>query len=32
MKIVIDTNVIASDIFFGGKPRQLVELLLEKEL
>jgi len=25
MRIVIDTNVIASAIFFGGKPRKLVE-------
>ena len=32
MKIVIDTNVIASAIFFGGKPRQLIELLVGKEL
>lgn len=30
MRIVIDTNVIASAIFFGGKPRQLVDLLLHK--
>ena len=27
MKIVIDTNVVASAIFFGGKPRKLIECL-----
>lgn len=27
MKIVIDTNIIASSIYFGGKPRVLVDLL-----
>lgn len=32
MKIVIDTNVVASAIFFGGRPRQLLEMLLNKEL
>ncbi len=30
MRIVIDTNVVASAIFFGGKPKQLIELLLQK--
>lgn len=30
MKIVIDTNVVASAIFFGGRPRQLLEMLLKK--
>ena len=28
MKIVIDTNIVASAIFFGGRPRQLLEELL----
>lgn len=28
MRIVIDTNVIASAIFFGGRPRELLERLL----
>ena len=28
MKIVIDTNVVASAIFFGGRPRQLLEELV----
>ena len=27
MKIVIDTNVIVSALFFGGKPRALLELV-----
>ena len=28
MKIVIDTNVVASAVFFGGRPRKLLEKLL----
>lgn len=32
MKIVIDTNVIASGVFFGGRPRELLEKLLLGEL
>ena len=32
MRIVIDTNVIASAIFFGGKPRELLELLMQRRL
>ena len=32
MKIVIDTNVVASAIFFGGRPRQLLEELILKNL
>lgn len=31
MRIVIDTNVIASAIFFGGRPRELLERLLERD-
>ena len=31
-KIVIDTNVIASAIFFGGRPRELLEYLIERKL
>lgn len=31
LRIVLDTNVIASAIFFGGKPRQLIDLLMEKQ-
>ena len=32
MRIVIDTNIVASAIFFDGRPRQLLELLLQREL
>ena len=32
MKIVIDTNVVASAIFFGGKPRTIIELLMKHNL
>ena len=32
MRIVIDTNIVASAIFFGGRPRELMELLLRHEL
>lgn len=32
MKVVIDTNVVVSALFFGGKPRTLIELLINKEL
>ena len=32
MRIVIDTNVIASAMFFGGKPRALLEMVVTKEL
>lgn len=32
MRIVIDTNVIASAIFFGGRPRELLELLVTRKL
>ena len=32
MKIVIDTNVVASAIFFGGRPRQLLEELFLKNI
>jgi len=31
MRIVIDTNVIASAVFFGGRPRELLEKLLFHE-
>lgn len=31
MRIVIDTNVIISAIFFGGKPGHLVSLLMERK-
>lgn len=32
MKITIDTNVIASALFFVGRPRQLLEELLENKI
>ena len=32
MRIVIDTNVVASAIFFGGRPRDLLELLLRHDV
>lgn len=32
MKIVIDTNVVASAMFFGGRPKQLLELLVSRRL
>lgn len=32
MKIVVDTNVVASAVFFGGRPRELLEKLLLGEL
>ena len=28
MRIVVDTNVLASAIFFGGKPGELLRLIL----
>lgn len=32
MRIVIDTNVVVSGIFFGGKPAELLKLVLNHEL
>lgn len=29
MRIVIDTNVVISAIFFGGKPRQFINLVMD---
>ncbi len=31
MRIVIDTNVVASAVFFGGKPAELVKRLIDGE-
>ena len=31
MKIVIDTNVVTSGLFFGGRPRELLDMLLQNE-
>ena len=32
MRIVIDTNAVASAVFFGGRPRELLELMMRREL
>lgn len=32
MRIVIDTNVIASGIFFGGKPKRLLGMVVARRL
>ena len=32
MNVVIDTNVIASAMFFGGRPRELLELLMNHKI
>lgn len=32
MRIVIDTNVIASAIYFGGKPFELLKLIMEERI
>ena len=32
MRIVIDTNVLASAIFFGGKPYQLLRHIMEERV
>ena len=32
MRIVIDTNIVASAVFFGGNPRKIIEALFEKKL
>ena len=32
MRIVIDTNVVASAVFFGGRPRELLEKLILNDL
>ena len=32
MRIVIDTNVVASAVFFGGRPGELLALLLHRRL
>ena len=28
MRVVIDTNVVASAIFFGGKPKEIIDKLM----
>ncbi len=32
MKIVIDTNVVISGIFFGGNPRKVIEAVVDGNL
>lgn len=32
MRIVVDTNVIASAIYFGGKPYELLKLIMEERI
>ena len=32
MRIVIDTNVVASAIFFGGRPAELLRMVIRREL
>ncbi len=32
MRIVIDTNVVASAIFFGGRPADLIKLVMSRNL
>lgn len=32
IKIVVDTNIVASALFFGGKPLDLIELILAKKV
>ncbi len=32
MQVVLDTNVIISGLFFGGKPGRIVELVFEKTI
>lgn len=32
MRIVVDTNVVASSIFFGGKPKEVIDLLVSGKL
>ena len=32
MKIVVDTNVVISGVFFGGNPRQIVEAIVNGDI
>lgn len=32
MRVVIDTNVIVSGIFFGGAPRKVIEAVINAEI
>ncbi len=32
MRVVIDTNVVASAIFFGGKPKELIDHVMNDRM
>lgn len=32
MKIVVDTNVVISGVFFGGNPRQIIEAIVNGDI
>ena len=32
MKVVVDTNVFISGVFFGGKPQRVLEKIVDREL
>jgi len=32
LKVVLDSNIIISALFFGGKPRKILNLILKKEI
>ena len=32
MKVVVDTNVVISGVFFGGRPRQILEAVVKNQI
>ena len=32
MNVVVDTNVVASAIFFGGKPKEIIDLIMKDKV
>ena len=32
MNVVVDTNVVASAIFFGGKPKEIIDLIMKDKI
>ena len=32
MRVVIDTNVVASAIFFGGKPKEVIDSVITNQI
>ena len=32
MRVVVDTNVVISGVFFGGAPRRVVEAVVDSEV